>query len=413
MLRPYIELPRAVHVLCLGTFINRAGTLLLPFLTLYLTRELGFGVKFASLGMGAIGAGSIIGALLGGYLADRFGRRVVMLASLFGSAAVLMFFGRLRSPHAIIAGLVLFASVADMYRPAASAMIGDLVPSAQRPYAFGLMYFTINLGFPIGTVVGGMLAEHWFQSLFWADAATTAIYAGIILLFVRETLPKSPRAGSAPDDGEPLSAHADDATGAADIRAAVRRILRDTPFLVFCLASLLLGLTYMQSFSTLPIFMQSQGIGMELYGRLIAINGVMIVLIQIPLTAWMRKYNRVVFVCLAAVVTGIGFGATALCETPLFFAVSIMIWTLGEIMVAPFSHSIVSDLAPRELRGRYMGVFTMCFASANMIGAPLGGIALDAGGGTLLWGSTLALCLVAALLILSIRRHLAAPPNAE
>jgi len=410
MLRPYRELPPAVHILCLGTFINRAGTLLLPFLTLYLTSELGFGVRFASLGMGAVGTGSIIGALVGGNLADRLGRRWVMLFSLCGSAGVLMLFGQLTSPYAIIAALILFAALADMYRPAASAMISDLVPPEKRPYAYGLMYFAINLGFPIGAVIGGMLATYWFQGLFWVDAFTAIVYAGIILSFISETLPRrlqpTPTAvgAAAPDEQADTKVHPLNS-------GAARHILHDAPFLIFCIGSLLLGLTYVQSFSTLPMYMQSQGIGVRLYGRLIAINGIMIVLIQIPLTAWMKRYNRVTFVCLAAAITGVGFGATALATSASFFAVTIVIWTLGEIMMAPFSQSIVADLAPVAYRARYMGVFTMCFASANMLGAPLGGLVLDTAGKTCLWGGTMALCFVAAALFVSIHRRISTKPT--
>lgn len=407
MLRPYRELPSTVYVLCLGTFINRAGTLLLPFLTIYLTRELGFSVKFASLGMGAIGFGSIIGSLVGGHLADRFGRRRVMLISLFGGATVLILFGYLTSPFSIIAALILFASLSDMYRPAASAMLGDLVPSERRPYAFGLMYFAINLGFPFGTVLGGMLAEFWFRALFWVDAVTAALYAVIILMFVKETLPKSQERMS--DSSDIQSPRVQDKTEANPVvaRNASRHILGDRPFLIFCLGTLLLGLSYVQSFSTLPMFMQVHGIDVRQYGRLIAINGVMIVLIQIPLTSWMRKYNRVTFVCLAATITGIGFGATALGQSASFFAFTIMVWTLGEIMLAPYSHSIVTDMAPVAYRARYLGVFTMCFSSASMIGAPLGGLVLDVYGGSFLWGGTLVLGLAATVLFASIHRHIA------
>ncbi len=403
MLEPYKQLPRAVHILCLGTFINRAGTLLLPFLALYLTSERGFGIEFASLGMGAIGLGSIIGALVGGHLADRFGRRLVMLISLFGSATVLMFFGQLTSPYAIIVTLVLFSSLGDMYRPAASAMIGDLVPSENRSYAFGLMYFAINLGFPIGTVFGGMLAATWFQGLFWIDAITAAIYAVIILIFIRETLPKR----------HENNTHQEETSSAKKNPAAFGHMIRNVPFIIFCLGSLLLGLTYVQSFSSLPIFMDSKGIDVGLYGKLVAINGVMIVVIQIPLTAWMKHRNRALFVCLAAAITGVGFGVTAFCGSALYFAISIMIWTLGEIMIAPFGYSIVTDMAPEAYRGRYLGVYTMCFAGANMLGAPLGGMVLAAKGGSTLWITTMFLCLTAAILFATIHKHLKVKPNTE
>lgn len=405
MLRPYLELPRAVHILCLGTFVNRAGTLLLPFLTLYLTAELGYSERFATLGMGAIGAGSIIGALVGGYLADRFGRRGVMVGSLFGGATVLLVFGWMRSPAAILGVLVLFSSLADMYRPAASAMISDLVPPEQRPYAFGLMYLAINVGFPIGTVVGGLLAAHWFRGLFVVDAATAAIYAAIILFFVGESAPNRVRRDAAVRSGE-NDGESEQAAKSDSIAAVVAHIARDLPFLVFCLGSLLMGLTFMQSFSTLPLYMERVGISVDRYGQLVAINGVMIAVLQIPLTTWMKRFDRVWFVIAAPIVTGIGFGTTAFAEHAGGFAATIMIWTLGEIMIAPYGQAIVSDMAPVALRARYLGVFTMCFASANMLGAPLGGLILETYGGTALWSAAWVLCLAAALLYLAIRKAL-------
>ncbi len=404
MLKPYKELPRAVHILCLGTLINRAGTMLMPFLTLYLTRELGFGMKFASLGMGAIGAGSIIGSLTGGHLADRIGRRWVMLVSLFGAAVMLVLFGCLSSPYAIIISLVLFAALGDMYRPAASAMLGDLVAPDKRAYAFGLMYFAINLGFPVGTIFGGMLVEYWFQALFYIDALSACVYAVIILVFIRETLPCRGTLVAASGTGD--SGQASTSRSIQD-RSAMRHILANGPFLIFCLGTLLLSMVYMQSFSTLPVHMDSLSIDAEMYGSLISINGIMIVLVQIPLTAWMKRYNRVIFVCLSAVITGIGFGAMAWVTTVPFFALTIMIWTLGEIMIFPFSHAIVTDMAPVAYRARYLGVFTMCFSSGNMVGAPLGGYILASGGGASLWVGTFLFCMLASVLFLTIRRHIA------
>jgi len=408
-----MELPRTVHVLCLGTLLNRAGTLLLPFLTLYLTAELGYSERFATLGMGAIGAGSIIGALVGGHLADRIGRRVVMVGSLFGSAGVLLVFGWMRSPAAILAVLVLFSSLADMYRPAAAAMISDLVPPDERPYAFGLMYLAINVGFPIGTVVGGLLAARWFRGLFVVDAATAAAYAAIILMFVGESLPNRRRRSAVADSDEAKSdgeARAEGAGATDSLAAAAAHIARNLPFLTFCFGSFLMGLTFMQSFSTLPLYMEHVGIAVDRYGQLVAINGVMIAVLQIPLTTWMKRYNRVWFVIAAPILTGIGFGTTAYVTHSGGFAATIMIWTLGEIMIAPYGPSIVSDMAPVALRARYLGVFTMCFASANMLGAPLGGLILECFGGKTLWSMAWALCFAAALLFLTIRKTLSTGP---
>src|ERR1043166_1191644 len=159
MLRHYFNLPRAVHILCLGTFINRAGTFLIPFLTLYLTSQLHLGERFATRTMGLYGAGAIVAAIIGGQIADRFGRRTVMLISLFGGAVLMMLFSTLHQTAAIIVNVAALGIVGELYRPGASAMIGDLVSPAIRPHAFGLMYVSINLVFAIGPAIGGVLAK--------------------------------------------------------------------------------------------------------------------------------------------------------------------------------------------------------------------------------------------------------------
>ena len=191
MLREYLSLPRSIHILCMGSFINRAGAFVVVFLVLYLRQDLGLDVTFATRTMGVFGLGAIIASLVGGHLADQIGRRTVMLASLFGGATILVVFSFVTARWAIMPMVLVFAMVVEMYRPAASAMIADLTDPVQRPHAFGLMYVAINLGFAVGAFVGGKIAGYGFQWLFWGDALTAAIYGLIIVLAISETLPKS------------------------------------------------------------------------------------------------------------------------------------------------------------------------------------------------------------------------------
>jgi MFS family permease len=231
MFKPYLELPRSIYILCAGTLINRAGTFLVSFLTFYLKKSLGFNAAFATWTMGVFGLGSIVAALVGGHLADRIGRRTVMVSSLLGASSILLFFGRLTSPAAIVVAVFFFALVSDMYRPAASAMIADLVEPSRRPTAFGLMYVTINLGMAISPVVGGLIAEHSYQWLFYGDALTSSAYAIILFFAIRETLAKrslhsAPTADSQQPLHEPLHEH-------LSIAATARQILRNRPFVLF------------------------------------------------------------------------------------------------------------------------------------------------------------------------------------
>lgn len=414
MLRAYLTLPGQVYVLCIGTFINRAGTFLVPFLTLYLANELGFGMEFAGVGLSVYGMGSLAGALCGGHLADRFGRRGVMIAALCGGAAVLSVFGELRSPLVILAALALFPLLGEMYRPAANAMVADLVPPGRRAYAFGLMYVAINLGFAVGPALGGWIQERYsFQWLFWGDAVTCAVYALIILAFVRETKPAHalPSQNSPGAGGERLSAPAAGTMAEDDGRSALRRILADRTFVIFCLATLLVGLGYMQCMSTFPLYLdRALGMGGAAYGRIIAVNGVMIVVCQIPLTAMLKRFDRAGVIALSGVFAGVGFGTTMLARTEWQLMLTVMLWTVGEMMSAAFSAAVVSDLAPPALRARYMGAFSMCFSSATMLGAPLGGLVLEHWGGRALWASCLVAGLAAAVLYYSIHRQIGSPP---
>ncbi len=391
-MREYLTLPRTVHVLCLGILINRAGTLLVPFLTLYLQSRLGLGIETATRVMGAYGAGALVAAVAGGHLADRFGRKRVMVGSLAGGAAILSVFPLLQSSWQVAAGLFVFAMIGEMYRPATQAMIADLVEPSRRPAAYALLYVAVNLGFAIAPVIGGLLASASFRWLCWVDALTNGAYAVLLAAMVRETRPGAaadPAADPAAGGGEPPHEH-------VGLGAALRAISRDGTMLAFCAGIVLVGLSFMQIASTFPLYLGQLGIGAKQYGRIIAVNGLMITLLQLPFAALVSRWRRDLVMIASGVVLGVGFFLNAFARTPWQFTAVVVVWTLGEMLNAVFAPTIVSELAPPSMRGRYMGVFTMCFSSAAMFGAPLGGLVLARGGGLALWSAVLLLGLGAA-----------------
>jgi len=410
MLKEYLQLPRTVHLLCLGTLINRAATFLVPFMTLYLQKSLNLGVEFATTAYGAFGLGAIIAAAVGGHLADTLGRRTVMLFSLLASAAILVFFNRLTSPAAILAAVVAFSLTGEMYRPAASAMIADLTPPALRPLAFGLMYYAINLGFAIGpAIVAQLLIPLGFQWLFRVDALTSAIYAVIIALLIPETLPRraSRVSTNQADTATPASEPSD---ARVSFFAAARHMVTDHAFLIFCVACLLTAVVYMQSTSTFPLYVADFNVDEKGYARLIAINGLMIVCLQLPLTAFLKRFSRAAVMILSAVIMAVGFGLTGYAATPWQFAGAVAVWTLGEIMQFPYVAAIVSDMAPIPLRARYMGALGMSFSTAMLLGAPLGGRLLAHGGGRLLWSGCFLTLLASAACYALIYRKIDSRP---
>jgi MFS family permease len=384
-LRSYVDLPVPVRLLCLGSFINRAGSFVFVFLTIYVSEQLGFGIAYAANCFGVFGLGSIISSLAGGQLADRFGRKPVMVFALFGGAAALALLGVVRDRWGFLGLIFVFALAIDMYRPAASAMVSDLVSAAERPLAFGLMYIAFNLGFAFAAPVGGLLAQFSFKLLFWGDAATTAVFGLIILFFIRETHPKLTLGSGTESQPSDVS-----------LLDAVQHILRNTTFLLVALATFLTSLVFMQAFSTLPIHMNQLGFSKRDIGLLLSTNGILIVLCQLPVTHVLNRFERVGVILAGELLLAAGFGLTTFAVTGPMFLITIAVWTMGEVFQAAFKQSLVADLAPSQMRGRYMGAYSLCHAVGLSIGAPLGGRILDRWGSQVLWPTCFGVMIAAA-----------------
>lgn len=418
MLKNYFSLPRPVLILCLGTLINRAGSMVIPFLTLYLKEGLELTTAFATLSVSAYGVGSFVASAIGGHLADRIGRKTVMLGSMFGGGTILLVFAHLHAPWAILSATLAFALVMEMYRPAASAMIADLVGTDHRTYAFGLMYVAINLGFAIAPILAGVLIEIFsFQSLFRVDAATSMAYGLLILFTIAETLPT--RRGRAEHDaprtaGEPVTRETITAGASEEMDwfAALKHMIHDRPFVLFCLATLCCTGAYAQAFTTFPLQLAEYDIGSTTYGRIIAVNGIMIVILQLPISSVITRFRRSKMIVIGAMLTAIGFGMIGVVTSVPLFVMTVAIWTLGEMLLAPLSNAIVSDLAPVHLRGRYMGAITMCW-SVGMAFVFLGGLILQRMGGGVLWSLAFGLGMMAALLFGVMGRHIDKPHQAD
>ena len=378
------DFPRPFWLLALGTLVNRVGLLVLPFLSLFLTGERGLSIEQATLVVGLHGAGAFAAGALGGALADRVGRKAVLVASLAGGA-VLIASVPLATRFASIAGLVAaYGLVGEMYRPAVSAVVADTVDPARQKRAFALLYWAINVGSAVGPALGGLLAERHFGLLFSVDAATMAVYAGIIALGISETRP----------------AHVPDAPRAP---RALGGVLKDRRLVGLTAASFAVGTAFMQAFTTLPLVMRAQGLSAAAFGATIGLNGVVLILVSLPVARWMetRASSRTLAAAVATIALGLGVNAVA--ETPAVYALGVVLWSLGEVAFLPIVPAIVAGLAPADLRGTYQGVHQSGWGAAHMAGPILGGLVLARGGATALWLSGAALCLAAAAGILALR----------
>jgi MFS family permease len=378
-------LPPTYWLIWTGTLINRLGGFVIPFLTLYLTSQRKIPVSQAALMVSLFGAGSFIAQLTGGELTDRLGRRPVMLTSFLVTPAAMITLGLSRAMLLIAVATFVVGFFTDMYRPAVGAAIADLVSSESRIRAYGYNYWAINLGAAIAPVIAGLLANYTYLALFIGDALTTLVFGLIVFFGIRET--------------RPVEAHI--AKGAT-VRERLRQLKREPILLLFSLLALFFGIVYMQGYVTLPVAMGLKGLGPEQYGLAIATNGFLIVLVSIPVSNMAGHWPRFAAMAAAAVFLGLGFGFTAFANTFPLFALSVGIWTLGEILASTVAPAIIADLAPVELRGLYQGIFGSAWGLAFFIGPLLGGWIFEHLGANLLWGGCLVLGLLLALGYLGI-----------
>ena len=349
-------LPKTFWLLWAGTLINRLGAFVIIFLAIYLTREMGFSQSRAGLVLGLYGAGGAVGTVVGGVLADRWGRRPTLLTAHLGAATVMLSLGFARDYWQLAGGALLLGLFADGARPAFSAMMVDIVGERDRLRAFSLNYWAINLGFACSAVIAGLVAELDFLLLFVIDAGTTLITAAIVFFFLRETRP----------------ARSDPARSARGRRAGLGTVFRDRTFLGFVGLNLLIVMVIMQHLSTLPIAMSTDGLSAATFGWVIAVNGVLIVAGQLFVPRLIEGRDRSRVLALACVITGVGFGLTAFADTAWLFAGTVVIWTLGEMLQSPSNSTLIAELSPAALRGRYQGVSSLSWAVASAL-APIGG----------------------------------------
>lgn len=358
-------MPSSAWVLFAGTFVNRLGTFVFPFMVLYLTGELGYSVPQAGVVLAMYGLGGFVSQVIGGWLTDRFGRRNTIGFAMLSAAGLTLLLWQ-ASSLVLIAGLMfLLALVAEIHRPAASALIADVVPSERRVTAFALFRLAINVGWAVGLALGGLLADRSFTLLFVGDAVTSATFGVISLV----ALPHGVR----------TSRHEERHLG-----GATRAILADRGFLLF-LGSILIGSTiYMQNVSTFPLHIRDADFSNTTYGLLQALNGAIVVLLELPVSAWTQRRSRTSMVGLGGLLVGLAFASLLVADTVPLLVVMVLVWTIGEIVSSPPASAFVADRALEHTRGRYQASLGMMFSLGAVIG-PVAGTAVYSVDPAVLW----------------------------
>lgn len=350
------SLPRPVYILVLGQFLNRFGAFVFPFLTLFLEqRDYSLG-KIAGV-LAAISLGNFFGPMAGGYLADAIGRRNTIVLSLVSSAISLVSLYFCRNYNVLIIMSVVYGFSNFIFGPPTSALITDLVPKDKRVTAFAMLRLAINAGFAAGPMVAGLVFAYSPFLIFVGDAITTLSFA--LLAFL--CLPHGLRTIEGPAASPRVILES--------WKAAFFDVRRNAPYSQFLLSCLLMGIAFSQVFGLLALTATEQGMPTAVYGVLMGSNGVLIILIEIPLTHWLNRFpaQRV----LAIGYAGIGLGCIAFgyATSLLGFFLAMALFTMGEIIALPIGMAYSSNLAPEALRGRYFGFRGMTWALASLIGS--------------------------------------------
>ena len=378
--------------------------MVLPFLTLYLTMDRGFSAARAGLALTIYGLAAIVIAPLSGRLSDRLGGLRIIKLSLFLSGLILFLFPFANTLISIFVMTCLWALLNEAFRPPSMSIIGDLAGPTQRKAAFALSRLAINLGMSIGPVIGGFLAMRSFRLLFYTDG-TTAILAGLLLVLVPWRSGLETQEQVSHETGESQLPRVDtsqvSSTGnVSAIAVPYSGVLTDRRFLYFLAAMIPIEMVFFQSLAAMPLFLVR---GLHLteagFGMVLAVNTVLIILVEVPLNAAMAEWPHRHALVLGALLVGIGFGGLVFRGGIFWVASTVVVWTFGEMILLPASAAYVSDIAPPARSGAYMGLYTMGFSVAFAVGPFLGVAAMERFGSGAVWiGAFVCGCITATML---------------
>lgn len=361
-----------------------------PFLTLYLSQRLNLSLTIVGAVLSLWSASALVGQIAGGSLADRFGRKPLMAISLGLNAIGILAFG-LADSLAVAAIIVVFnGTTGALFQPARDAMIADLVASEKRASAYALLRVVHNVGVAIGPALGGFLAARSYLIVFGANALGTFLFFLLTLALISET---KPIVASAAKTAAPAG--------------SFRVVLRDVRFLAFCFGVMFVIISASQMFTTLPVYMKKQfNLGESYYGWVMTTNATMVVLLQYAITRAGSRLARLPFSAIGAVFYGLGTASVALGNAFPHFVLAMVIATIGEMIVVPTATAATADLAPADMRGRYMGMLGLTWALGYGIGPIFGGIVTDQIAPRALWipAGSAAFLGAAIFLLLALRR---------
>ena len=389
----YHEFPRLYWVVVAVRFIDGiGGTLLFPFFALYITQKFDVGMTQAGILLGISSLFGLVGSMFGGALTDKFGRKQLILFGLVFSAISTLGFGLVNDLNILYPLVIVVGLLSSVSHPAHEAMIADILPEQKRQEGFGILRVVANFSWIIGPTIGGFLASINFFYLFVIDAIMSCIVAVIIYRTIPETKPE-------PHAHEKSESFLQTVGG-------YRFVLRDTAFVSFIVANIIMLIVYQQMYGSLSVYLRdNHGINPQGYGFLMTTSAITVILFQFWLTRTIKHQPPFLMMAFGTIFYVIGFTLFGLVTTFVLFALNIVIITIGEMIVVPTSQALVAGFAPEEMRGRYMAVSGLSWAIPSTIGPAAAGYILDNYNPNLLWyiGGVLCGISVLAYYILHLR----------
>lgn len=369
----YHEYPRAFWIYNVIVFIDRLGGFMLyPFFALYLTQKFDIGMSTVGILMAIFSIAGMAGSALGGALADRMGRKTVIIFSLVLSSLSALGMGFASSIEMFIAVVAVVGTLSSIGHPAHEAVVADLLPPDKRAEGYGIIRVVFNMAVIIAPPIAGLLISNSYLTLFIVDAVISLVSATIVILALPETKPQAP-------------AHAKPETMKQTF-AGYGRVFKDTPFVAFIGVTVMMTLVYMNMNSTLGVYLRDQhGLPEIGFGWLLSINAIMVVVLQFWVTRRLEKYRPMLMMAAGSLLYAIGFAMYGFISGFGLFVAAMVVITIGEMVVSPFQQSLVASFAPEDMRGRYMAVSGLTWSIAFTIGPFFAGLLLDSPNPNLLW----------------------------
>lgn len=381
-------LSKEVWWLALITLINRAGTMVIPFLSLYLTQNLGFALDNVGTIMTCFGLGSLIGTWIGGKLTDLIGYYKVMLISLLLSGILFIGLQFLESFYAICGGIFMLMIVADAFRPAAFVALIAYSRPENKTRSVTLIRLAINLGFSAGPALGGIIITTiGYAGLFWVDGIT-CIAAGLLLLYILN--PKKAKVMDYQENLNPTSAY------------------KDPVYLIFIVAMILFGFAFVQYFSTVPIYYSKAYELSELQiGLLLALNGLLIFAFEMPLIKYTegKPWSKIAYMIGGFILVGLSFLALNLFSWIGILIVGMLLLTMGEMIAFPFSNAFAMERSKNGNKGEYMALYSIAFSISHVFAHNFGMRSISDYGFDFTWYAIVLICVLGILLLLLLKKY--------